>query len=222
MKLKKIATILSFVLVLTSTSAFALSETENRKIPKRMEPGTTITFDENREVVMIEVGEETEFSRSNFVEVDESNLPFIEEGMVVTYDALGQPIVMNKEARKEGKININVKKIDMNDKVLEKGTSYATENSQTGKTTYYYASGKMGASGYVLDEWSAAHMKLPFWTGVSVLDLNDRLKGAKVWVLDRGNFSSGVILDIDARRFSTDFYTLSKGWFDSKILWYTN
>lgn len=98
----------------------------------------------------------------------------------------------------------------------------AVTHTQTGKTTFYYAAGKVGNAEVILDEWSAAHQTLPFWQVVHVYDLNNSTKTANVWVLDRGGFSYPIILDIDHKRFVTDFYPESVGWFDSKITWYTN
>lgn len=48
--------------------------------------------------------------------------------------------------------------------------------------------------------------------------LESGTKRAVVYVLDRDNFTPGVIPDIDVKRFTTNFYPISKGWFDSKIV----
>lgn len=221
MKLKKIASILSLVLMISSTNVFA-SGMDSNHIPKNMDPGTTITFDENNKMVIIKEGEKTELSEKFISDINESTLPLAEEGMIVTYDALGQPIIVNQNIIEENKINIDVKKIENNMEPSRNIDPRATTNTQTGKVTYYYASDKVGNSGEVLDEWSAAHMSLPYWTLVHVYDLENTLQGTNVWVLDRGNFSSGIILDIDSKRFRTSFYPLDKGIFKSKIVWYTN
>lgn len=220
-KFKKLASILSLVLMMSSTNVFA-SSIDTNHIPKSMDPGTTITFDENKEIIIINEGEKTQFSENFISDIEESTLPLAEEGMIVTYDALGQPIVVNQNINDENKINIDVKKIENSTEPDRNIDARATENYQTGNVTYYYASGKVGNSGEVLDEWSAAHMYLPYWTQVHVYDLENKLQGTNVWVLDRGNFSSGVVLDIDSQRFKTSFYPLSKGMFKSKIVWYTN
>jgi len=221
MKLKKVMSILSLVLVLSSTNVFATNSISDEHIPKYMDPGTTITFDENNNVVTLEKGEATEFSKAYSSDIDESTLPLPKEGMIVTYDALGQPVVINQDARKESEIKVDVKKVETNTQISDSVMPMATQHTQTGKTTYYYAAGKVGKSGAVLDEWSASHMTIDFWTKVNVYDTTDTSKATSVYVLDRGNFQPGVILDIDHKRFTTDFYPAYRGWFDSKIVWYS-
>ncbi len=222
MKLKKIMSTLSLILVLNSMNVLAASGIPYKQIPKYMDPGTTITFDKSNNVVTLEKGEKTEFSKKNPVLINESTLPLAKEGMIVTYDALGQPIIINQDARKQSEVKVDVKKVEPNSQISNDVNIMATEHSQTGKTTYFYASGRIGESSVVLDEWSAAHMFLPWWTRGCVYDLESGTKSAVVYVLDRGNFAPGVILDIDVKRFTTNFYLTAKGWFDSKIVWHTN
>ncbi len=222
MKFKKVMSILSLILVLNSTNVLATNSISDEHIPKYMDPGTTITFDENNNVVTLKKGEETEFSKEYSPDIDESTLPLAKEGMIVTYDALGQPVVINQDARKQSEIKIDVKKVETDTQISDSVTPMATENTQTGKTTFYYASGGVGQSGATLDEWSAAHMFIPFWKKVNLYDTTNTSKATSVWVLDRGNLQSPVIIDIDYKRFTTDFYSSSVGWFDSRIVWYTN
>lgn len=110
MKLKKIISALSLIFVLNSSSVFAADSVPQKHIPKYMEPGTTITFDKNNNVIILNKGQETEFSKSHSIDIEDSKLPLAKEGMTVTYDALGQPIVINKDARKESGIKVDVKK----------------------------------------------------------------------------------------------------------------
>lgn len=207
--------------ILSTSTVLADTNDEVKRVPRYMDPGTTITFDKDKNLIVLENGEVTEFSKNNKVEIDESKLPIIEEGLIITYDALGNPVVINKDIRKESQINIDVKKININNLNTEMSPQAQVSGSSYGKTTYYYASGKTGASGYTLDEWSAAHMTLPYFKSVRVYDIQSNPnRVAVVIVLDRGAFSSPVVIDIDSKRFQTDFFPLSKGWFDSKLVWY--
>lgn len=214
--------ILSLVLVVNSMNVFAQSSIQYNRIPNYMNPGTTITFDKNKNVVILEEGNHTKFSKNNTEVVDESILPLAEEGMKVTYDALGHPVIINQSDREQPKVKVDLKRSDLESQTSDIAIPRATMNTQTGYITYYYAAGKMVSSGVTLDEWSAAHMTLSYWTSVTINDLESGTKASKVWVLDRGAFSPKVILDIDAKRFSNSFYPLSKGWFYGKIIWYTS
>lgn len=220
MKFKKITAALSLALLLGSFNVSAAQSTPGKHIPKYMAPGTTITFDKNSKVIILEKGEETAVNKNNITDIDESTLPLAKEGITVTYDALGQPIVLNKEARQNPKINVDVKKLDTKFTKMSAVSPSVASNSQTGKTSYYYASGKKGNSGTTLDQWSAAHMTLPYWTTVHDQSTENTGKSATVYVLDRGNFSYPLILDIDYTRFVTDFYPASKGLFWCKLTWY--
>ncbi len=75
-----------------------------------MDSGTTITFDKNKNVVTLNKGEKTKFSKNNSTDIKNSDLPLAKEGMKVTYDALGQPIVINEDARNQFGIIVAVKK----------------------------------------------------------------------------------------------------------------
>lgn len=223
MNCKKIISVLSLIFVLNSSQVFATSNIVEKHIPKYMDSGTTITFDKNKNVVTLNKGEKTKFSKNNSANIKNSDLPLAKEGMKVTYDALGQPIVLNEDARKQSGIIVDVKKISTASSTINGSnisSPMAVTHSQTGYTSYYYAAGHKGQSGVTLDQFSAAHMTLPYWTTVHVYNV-PATKSAVVYVLDRGHFSAPVIIDIDSTRFAT-FYSLSKGLFNSKIEWYTS
>lgn len=61
-------------------------------------------------------------------------MPLAKEGMTVTYDALGQPIIINKDARKEPEIKIDAKRIDnflSDENKLNTVSSTAVTHTQT-------------------------------------------------------------------------------------------
>lgn len=229
MKLKKIMSILAMTIILFNTvSVYASSHPSSKCIPKYMDPGTTITFDKNNDMIILQEGEKVkyEIDKNNSADSkDVANLPLVEEGMIVTYDGFGSPVIINKVARESTKLDFEkVKEFSKDNEPKDNNETLIqlvpTIYNQWGKVSWYYASGYKGQSGVTLDEWSAGHKTLPWWTPVTVESTED-VKASKVYILDRGTFSPGVILDIDIKRFETDFYPISKGLFNAKLTWGT-
>ena len=230
-----------------SLAATALNSNEidksHNKIPSYMKPGTIITFDENGKLIILSEGSDNLVSLSkedkkiaeNCKPLPEEDLPEVEPGMIVVYDALGAPVVIHQGQEEPLKIDLKEVKLDeikTNDSKSEKIENKANDdensnnilqqgakklNTETGYISWYNGEGKKGAAGVILDSESAAHKTIKFWTRVKVTSLENG-KSTTVKILDRGPYVQGRILDMVKTAFSK-IHNPSKGIFRGKIEW---
>lgn len=100
---------------------------------------------------------------------------------------------------------------------MEIGTISASAKSQSGKVSWYNATGNMTASGKKGTATTAAHRSIAFNTKVKVKN-NSNGKTTSVVILDRGPFVNGRILDMSKESFSK-VAKLSAGLFNGTITW---
>lgn len=205
----------------TSVKAAAQNSTEQGKyIPSYMKPGTVIKFDDNKKMSIVKEGTVnanliSKTEKNNLTNATpSSDLPDIKSNMTVIYDALGAPVVsVPKSKLDDNGISIEMKELS-NNTGEQFSPSYL--HSESGIVSYYdiwagdTASGLKAADG-------AAHKTIPLRTYVEVDNLRNG-KGYTVWILDRGPYVAGRILDMSEESFSK-VEDLSRGLFNGQIFW---
>ncbi|WPX09662.1 hypothetical protein [Anaerocellum danielii] len=104
----------------SATTGFSDREFDKKHIPSYMKPGTVITFDENGKLFILSEGKDNLISLSkedkkiaeNCKPLPEEDLPEIEPGMIVVYDALGAPVVIHQGQEEPLKIDLKEVKLD--------------------------------------------------------------------------------------------------------------
>lgn len=97
------------------------------------------------------------------------------------------------------------------------GSVDASAQTESGKVSWYNVTGKKTASGKTGKATTAAHKTIAFNTKVTVKNTSNG-KTTTVYILDRGPYVSGRILDMSKESFSKVAKT-SAGLFDGKITW---
>ena len=212
--------VLALVMMLSTITTWA-DKTAKESIPENMKPGTIIKYNNDKKMVVIQEGDDSNLSNEAklyakevtkyFEKIDPATLPEVEAGMIVIYDALGSPIVIHQL---EESMQVKIKEINLE----QTESTLLTAGSQSGDISWYDGEGKVGAAEVVLTTSSAAHMTLPFYTLVSVKRTATQ-RTTTAFVLDRGNFPPNVILDLVKSGFERLAPT-SMGWFTGTITWY--
>lgn len=205
--MKKVKSILSLVTLLCVTSSVTAFASE--KIPSQMNPGTVIQYDSNKEIKVLKEGSTSINEKSAKNYKASNNLPEIKPGMTVVYDALGGPIVVGNSV---SDTNENLE-YDQDNNDIE---TYSAD--QQGYVSWFdiwaesqTASGSRANNG-------AAHLKLPFYTNVTVCNEEDNYNSTVVKILDRGPYVSGRILDMSKQSFSK-IADLDDGSFYGALYW---
>jgi len=167
------------LLVLSSWNSLAATvlnsneiDKSHNKIPSYMKPDTIITFDENGKLIILSEGSDNLISLSkedkkiaeNSKPLPEEDLPEVEPGMIVVYDALGAPVVIHQGQEEPLKIDLKEVKLDeikTNDSKSEKIENKANNdensnnilqqgakklNTETGYISWYNGEGKKRSS----------------------------------------------------------------------------
>lgn len=231
-KIKCLVSTLLVSLIVSTNTVFAAQTTtaeetknssnivgQSQRIPAYMSPGTVIKFNQNKDMEIVKKGTKDKNLSSKIqglakTSTATNDLPTIQSNMTVVYDALGAPVVITPQSRHDKKISVGMKEVKSSDL---KVTSSPYANTQLGIVSWFNiwdesdtASGMKAADG-------AAHKTIPLRTYVEVDNLRNG-KGYTVWILDRGPYVRGRILDMSEESFEK-VEDLDKGLFNGQIFW---
>lgn len=209
--------IFSMSLVLMATIAISANAQENTVLPQRMEPGSIIKIDDNKEISIISGGYISEkLDKNEFV------LPEVEAGMRVSYDGLGNPTkAVNEKTGQQYNIEYlgkeDIKKVANNSIGITPNAAGSTIWKYQGWVTWF--TDYIGQQNHVLQDLDCATKQSledpPCGTNIKLVDLsNSRTGYLTKW--DVGSLPNAV-LDIRPYAFTNVFgYNQSIGHFQGK------